>query len=184
MFHQTDVRVEAGSARKPNREKDAANMQQAMQVLGPLVTQYAQMTGDNNPLNALIEDWAKSIELADPERYLLRQPMLPPPDPSAEIAAQEGQMEMQLKQQESEIKQQEAQLESQARIEELLMGREEHRQEMGQDQAVARQELRQSASAHAQTMRQDKAKGELALKLQKQKAAAQRAQAAKNGEAK
>lgn len=80
VVHQLQYRIEAGSTRKPNRERQAQNMSQAMQTLfGPLM-QYASATGDVNPVNALIGDWAMSIDL-QPRKYLM-QPPPPPPAPA------------------------------------------------------------------------------------------------------
>jgi len=76
-----EYRIEAGSARKPNRERDAANMANAVQMLfGPLF-QYSMNTGDVMPVNKLLADWSKSIDL-DGEGYLLQPPPPPPPMPA------------------------------------------------------------------------------------------------------
>jgi hypothetical protein len=86
MFHQFECGVEAGSTKRPNRERDAANLQNAMQILFAPLFQYAQMTGDVRPINKLITDWAVSIGM-DPEGYLLQPP---PPPPPPEAGGQEG----------------------------------------------------------------------------------------------
>lgn len=78
LLHQLEYRIEAGSTKKPNREREAANMQAAMQTLFAPLQQYAMMTGDVMPLNRLISDWAKSMDL-DPKGYLMQPP--PPPMP-------------------------------------------------------------------------------------------------------
>ena len=82
ILHQLEYRIEASSARKPNKDRDAANMQQAMQVLLPMLQQYAFQTGQFDQLNAFLSDWAKSIDM-DPEKYLLKAPP-PPPAPVAQ----------------------------------------------------------------------------------------------------
>jgi hypothetical protein len=70
-------RVEAGSARKPNKATRVEQMQMALQTLGPLLQPIA-MSGFVDPLNALIADWADSLDI-DPTPYLLPPP--PPPEP-------------------------------------------------------------------------------------------------------
>jgi hypothetical protein len=75
---QLDYRIEAGSSKKPNKQRDADNMKQAMQSLFQPLFDYASSTGNVNPVNALITDWAKSIDLK-PEAYLLAAPPPPPP---------------------------------------------------------------------------------------------------------
>lgn len=70
-------RVEAGSARKPNKATRVEQMQMAVQTLGPLLQPLA-MSGMVDPLNALISDWADSLDI-DVTPYLLPPP--PPPEP-------------------------------------------------------------------------------------------------------
>lgn len=60
---EIDYRVEAGSARKPNREREVANLNEAMPMILPLLQVYAQMAGDFEPLNWLIEKWGNAVEL-------------------------------------------------------------------------------------------------------------------------
>jgi hypothetical protein len=75
-----EYRIEANSVRRPNRDRDASNMDKAVQNLFQPLYAYATATMDVKPVNALIVDWARSIDL-EPDRYLL-QPM-PPPMPAA-----------------------------------------------------------------------------------------------------
>ena len=79
LVNQLEYRIEAGSTRKPNRERDAANMKDAIQFLFQPLFQVAAQTGNAGPVNALIADWAKSLDI-DPEPYLIA---LPPPPPAA-----------------------------------------------------------------------------------------------------
>jgi hypothetical protein len=73
VVHQLDYRIEAGSTRKPNKERDAQNMNEAIQVLFNPMLQYAMQTGDFTAVNALIKDWAKAIDL-DVDEYLFKPP--------------------------------------------------------------------------------------------------------------
>ena len=75
-----DYRIEAGSARKPNQDTKIAQMQQAVQTLAPLLSQLATGAGIVDPYNALISDWAESLDL-DASKYLLPPPPPPPPPP-------------------------------------------------------------------------------------------------------
>lgn len=70
-------RVEAGSARKPNKASRIEQMQMALQTLGPVLQQLIPM-GVVDPFNALISDWAKSLDI-DPASYLIPPPPPPPP---------------------------------------------------------------------------------------------------------
>jgi len=70
-------RVEAGSARKPNKSSRVEQMQMAVQNLGPILSNLAG-TGMVGPFNALMKDWADSLDI-DADMYLLPPP--PPPTP-------------------------------------------------------------------------------------------------------
>lgn len=72
-------RVEAGSARKPNKATRVEQMQMAVQTLGPLLQPLA-MSGFVDPMNALISDWADSLDI-DAVPYLLPPPPPPAPEP-------------------------------------------------------------------------------------------------------
>ncbi len=77
-FHQYECNVESGSARRPNRDRDVANMNQSMQTLFQPLMQLA-MAGNPAPVNALIADWGKANGF-DPSKYLISPP--PPPMPA------------------------------------------------------------------------------------------------------
>lgn len=79
LAREFDYRIEAGSARKPNKGARVETMQMAVQTLGPVLQGLIPM-GVVDPFNALISDWAKSIDV-DPAPYLIPQP--PPPPPAA-----------------------------------------------------------------------------------------------------
>lgn len=70
-------RVEAGSARKPNKASRVEQMQMAVQTLGPILSNLAG-AGMVEPFNALMKDWASSLDI-DAAPYLLPPP--PPPSP-------------------------------------------------------------------------------------------------------
>jgi hypothetical protein len=81
IFHQFDCRIESGSTKRPNRQQDAENLQNAMNnLLGPLF-QYASATGNVEPINALIQSWAKSLNL-EADKFLLAAPPPPPAAPA------------------------------------------------------------------------------------------------------
>lgn len=77
FFHQYSVTVEAGSTRRPNKDRDRDNLDKAQNQIGPLFFQYAQASGDVKPFNALTGDWAKATGLPDPERFMIQPPPMP-----------------------------------------------------------------------------------------------------------
>lgn len=80
---QLEYRIEAGSTARPNKNWEVQAMNTAFTALGPLLQAYSQLTGDMTPLNNILADFAKSLDL-DPARYQLKQPVLagPPGQPS------------------------------------------------------------------------------------------------------
>ena len=79
-------RVEAGSARKPNKQTKVAQMNEAAQSLGP-VLMAAMAQGDVNPINSFIREWCLANEIAW-EGFMLSPPM-PMPSPEDESAPDE-----------------------------------------------------------------------------------------------
>ena len=77
---QLEYRIEAGSTARPNKEWEAETMNAAFTTLAPVLQAYAQQTMDMTPLNNLVADYSKSIDI-DPARYQLRAPM-PAPAPA------------------------------------------------------------------------------------------------------
>lgn len=69
-------RVEAGSARKPNKATRVEQMQMSVQTLGPILSGLVG-AGIVEPYNALMRDWADSLDI-DADAY-----MIPPPPPPA-----------------------------------------------------------------------------------------------------
>ena len=82
ILYAMEYRVEAGSVRKPNREKKAQNAKDGLQTLFPFFQQLAMM-GITGPYNALIKDWGDSIDL-NTDAYMLN---LPPPAPAPQPGA-------------------------------------------------------------------------------------------------
>jgi hypothetical protein len=76
IAREFDYRIEAGSARKPNKASRVEQMQMALQTLGPVLQGLVQQ-GMVDPFNALITDWAKSLDI-DPTKYLIPPPQVPP----------------------------------------------------------------------------------------------------------
>lgn len=91
IVHQLSYRIEAGSTRKPNRERFAQNMTQALQALLQPLLQFGFQTANFNPVNNLLTDWAKSID-QDATGYLLQlPPMIPGMAPPGAAPAGPGQ---------------------------------------------------------------------------------------------
>jgi hypothetical protein len=79
VAREFEYRIEAGSARKPNKATRVEQMQAALQTLGPILQGLVPM-GIVDPLNSLLTDWADSLDI-DAKPYLIPPP--PPPQPPA-----------------------------------------------------------------------------------------------------
>lgn len=82
--HQLEYRIEAGSTARPNKNWEVQTMNTAFATLGPVLQAYSQVSGDVQPLNNLLADFAESLDL-DPARYQLR-----PPTPQVPVAPPSG----------------------------------------------------------------------------------------------
>lgn len=84
-------RIEAGSARKPNKATRVEQMQMSVQTLGPILSQLVG-AGMVDPFNALMKDWADALDI-DATPYLVPPPpppAPPSPPPSDGMAAEAG----------------------------------------------------------------------------------------------
>jgi hypothetical protein len=77
-----EYRIEAGSVRKPNREREAANIKDAMQQLFPFYSGLAINMGLVDPLNNLLQQWGKAIDFNVDALMLQGQQLAPPPAPA------------------------------------------------------------------------------------------------------
>lgn len=88
VVKEFDYDIEAGSARRQNKQAKQDQMNQALNTLGPMLAPYAQV-GLSGPLNSLVSDWARAMNL-DPQKYLIPQMMPPAPAPGQEGQDQQG----------------------------------------------------------------------------------------------
>lgn len=91
VVRELSYRVESGSARKPNKDRDVTNANQTMSQLAPIYNHHADVTGDTAPLNNVISQLAKAIDI-DPAGLQMgpRIPPMPPPMPGVPGAPPEG----------------------------------------------------------------------------------------------
>lgn len=150
-------RVEAGSARKPNKANKIRTLNEFAQIALP-VFQQAAAAGMVQQQNALMKDWCKANDL-DPTEYLL-----PEPDPANQPPSPE-EVEAQVKQQELEMKGAEMGMKLQF------------------EQQKHRQDLKQDAEKHRAEMSQIKQKAKVDGQVAKQKLALQKQQAKSKSQA-
>lgn len=177
MTHQLEYRIEAGSTRKPNRDKKVAALEQAMGQMGQFLLQYAQATGYITPLSNLMQDWATNIGL-DAERYAL--PISPPPEQNGPSPEQQ-QAEMEMQQQQADQEAQAMQMEQQVKMAEVQMDMQAKQMDMAMQSQESQQSLRHNEQLHDQRVRHleegNDVKTAIAKEQAKLKAAQQKAQA-------
>lgn len=112
VLREVDVTIEAGSARKPNKQREITNLEQVTPMLMPFFQQYAVTTTDTRPVMWLVGRIADAMEL-DLSGLQLQQLAPPPPPPQVQqqqqaeqqAAVAEHQMSMQMKQADVQAKQ-------------------------------------------------------------------------------
>jgi len=91
---EIECTVTANSVRKPNKERESANMAQVMSVAMPEFSKHADTTSDTGPLNKLLDKWGKSID-QDMSDFQIGPRTPPPPGPEQQQAAQAQQANVQ-----------------------------------------------------------------------------------------
>jgi hypothetical protein len=145
VVREMQYTVAAGSSRRPNKERDVANINQFLNTFGPALTQMAMQTGDTKALNGAIQLWGKASDMEVDELMIA-----PPPPPPGQEQMMQAQMQMMEKQQQMEQQKQQA---------ELQMDSQRHGQEMQQDQ-----------QRHVQEMQQDREEAQMKMQVETTKA--------------
>jgi len=200
-----NYRVEAGSARKPNKKEKLDSLQQFTQAAMPMIQEVASQ-GNFGPWNALMHDVAKTLEL-DATPYLI-----PPPEPQEGPSPEEmqAQAQMQMDKQKHEMEMAKLQLEADIKKMELELHQREHQMDLqgqqaelgmkgqeaqnklmlsqreavwglAKDRKIHDQEVSQDAEVHRQDMQQDREKHSQEMDLMRAKSRLQAAAARSNG---
>ena len=164
VIRDIDFRIEANSARKPNKDRDVENINQAMPIFLSFLQEYAAKYENYEPYNWLVKKWGKAIE-EDVEGMLIPPPPPPPPDPQVQIEQQKLQLEGQKLQVETKKIEQEGQAEAQRAQVEM--------QKVQMDmQATA-----QKAQIEQQKLRLEVEKAQIELQMEQARFAAEQSQA-------
>ena len=148
-----DFRIEAGSARKPNKTNRIRQLNDFAQIAFPMMQEFVGM-GIDGPYNAFMRDWARANDL-DVSPYLLDMAKMKE-EQAAEEQAQQGedpeaqaaQMQMQMEQQKMQMEQQKAQMELQKMQLEMQIKQQEAQAK--QQEAQVRQQEQSSRGMAAQ----------------------------------
>lgn len=166
VVRQMNYTVAASSIRRPNKERDVANMNAFMQSpFMATIGEYAAATGNFEPLNQLLQKYGDAAEM-DLSTIRLEAPE-PQPNPEQQMMEQEMQMDQQrlegdmaLKQQEIEGKRQEmemkaalSQLQLEQKEREIDLEAHKSQMELQFDSQKFEQQLAQDNQKHAMDMR-------------------------------
>jgi hypothetical protein len=190
-----DYRVEAGSARKPNKTNRIRQLNDFGQIAMPVMQEFVSM-GISAPYNAFMKDWAKANEI-DSESYLIdieelkakqqeEEQQQQGQDPEAQaqqqqmqmqqqmmqLGMQEKQLDMQIKQSEAQIKQQEAQgkkSESMASQQVQAQANQADQQKAAVAAQMEQQKLQMDQASHQQELQQDAERHAMELQQQAEK---------------
>jgi hypothetical protein len=173
VVRQMSYSVGASSIRRPNKERDVANMNAFMQSpFMATIGEYAGATGNFEPLNQLLQTYGDAADM-DLSTIRLEAPE-PQPDPEQQKIEQEMQMEqqrqegdMQLKQMDMQSKQQQmeldaakAQMDLQMKQAEMDFAMRKSAIELQFDQHRHEQEMEQDTQRHALDMRHQAVAGQ------------------------
>jgi len=93
LIRQLQYRIEAGSARKPNKQKMIDDVNQAMQLMFPFYSQMAASTGMVDPFNNLVDMWGKAFDVDTTGLRLTAPPPPPQPQQNQQPAPQNGEQQ-------------------------------------------------------------------------------------------
>lgn len=171
VVRQMEYKIAASSIRRPNRDRDVANFQQAMGLFLPVIQQYGTQFGDYSAMNGLMQKWGELHDM-NMESAMLQPPPPPQPDPAQEMEMQMAQLELQGKQMDMQAKQMDTQgklqlaqadmqnkmqlagLQQQTVEQKLQAESAKNRLGLIFDAAQFQQELAQDQQMHEQEMRQ------------------------------
>jgi len=175
LMREAKATVEASEVRRPNKERDTANVQALQQFLLPALQQYAQSTTDTKPINQLIEMMSEAMELAGEPIQL--PPWQPPVnEEQQQIQQQSQQLDMQKTAAETEAKNaaaKKAMADAAAtmiktQIPGGMIGEMEHEQNMRQKEELHEQLLAHDGQNQIQMLLFNDAQGKQKLKEGKQ----------------
>lgn len=200
LMREMDIVIEATDVRRPNRERDLANLQVLAQQSAAAFMQAAQMNGDWGPFNAfhkqiwkaMEQPWVPEMEIqnvdpnaegqaeAEMEQMKLQGEMA---KTEADIEAKQidAQTKMQLAEMKMAMEQQKMQLDAMKSQQELAFNEAKERQGLLFDRARFTQESRQDEESHYREMRQSQESHSVSLRNEqeagKQKVSLMRQQA-------
>jgi hypothetical protein len=163
IMRQMRYEVAASSVRRPNRDRDIADLNELSGRFLPMVQARGELTGDYDQANGFLDKWAELHDMQDIDRMMF--PQKDPNDPQAQLAQQQQQAEIQKTQAEAAKLTAEAQANPAAiKAQELQMKGQIDQQKLAMDMQKTEAELK--ADMLRLQMELEMKKAELAMKAQ------------------
>lgn len=159
VAREFEFKIVSGSTRKGDKQTKLETLLEFSRNWGPML-QAGMSMGMLDPINNLMLDTARLMDVDEPEKYTFipPPPQPPPPDPKAEAELQRTQLEMQQSQEQH-------QMDMQMRIAEMQMKREEAM--LKQQEMEAKLVFEQQKQQMELLMMREKAQTELAIEREK-----------------
>ena len=180
IARQFQYTVASSSIRRPNKDRDAANMNQAIPTWLPIAAGAAQQNGDYTPVNEMMRKWGEAVDMnmegveihppePDPQVQQMQQQQMELEMAKLQAEAQKGQAEAESKQMDLQIKTQEAGLKQQLAVANLEMKQAAAAVDMKAKGAQSQLELEVDQAKAVQDIKQDQARAALELRQDQQK---------------
>jgi hypothetical protein len=182
--------VSTASIRRPDRDRDVANLTQLIGLVGPVLQAHMQQTGDVTGYNALVSQWGEYHDMRVDQFALPPPPPPQPPQPTpqdqvnlavAQLELQGKQIDVQGKMAAEQAKAQASQVKSQSAIEaarlKLMLSQAAGTQQLQQSAQSGQLAVAQKAMAGQQDLRHNLLSNELDLVHQLEMARIKQAQA-------
>jgi hypothetical protein len=88
LTKEVEVWIEATDMRRPNREKDMADLERLAPFWLPYLQEYGKMSGNSEPANAFVAKFAKAMEMRNVEDLFVGE-WTPPVDPAMQQMQQQ-----------------------------------------------------------------------------------------------
>ena len=111
FMRESKASVAASEIRRPNKERDTANIQSLQQYLLPMLQSFAQATGNTEPLNVFLSQMGEAMDMHESPAELPE--WRPPVDPQQQQIQQE---QAQIQQEQQQVEHQLATADAQAEI--------------------------------------------------------------------
>ncbi len=193
IARQYDYTVEAASIRRPNRDRDVANLQQVATIWLPVAMAAAQASGNFEPVNGMMTKWgemhdqdmasmmipgqSEEMQQAQQQAQQLEQQKMEMEAAKMQAEIQGKQMDVQAKVMDAQIKQETAKSDLQIKAAEMQLDAAQQQQEMAFDAKKAEMEIQLESGKGVMQLLMERQKGQQKMQQDAQQGAVKMATA-------